>query len=815
MFKDRSFFAVVLALIWCLLPTQAQMSTTRKSIGPIFPAKSALSAQPLFSPAVGQVFYGIAYDIANSKDVTAAQAELAVTFLTAAAELDSEADYALPLLIKLGSKHSDRDYSKQVWRWLVSYVDTSADMEVAEEAVTYLLERLNLREERERLLEGMLRGLGGKKDVLDSELATLLGLLKAEKADFEAAKFYLMQAYDKNKYNKLAFAKLAELVPDQVGPAIYLEHLRLVLRENPLDIDTALALAQYAEGLQLYWLAAGAYEYCADLFGYLYPTEALPPHIYLPWVISNYNTQRDLHKCLQTADRIRKTGRFDILLEAIAGRAASKIGNDQEAAQIFRAAEQKAQQLLDQGPWRKGSLSESPPAGRPPQIGAKQFAWFHCFATQDAAKALDWANRAYSTEPNSPAAAALLAYALVINKQVEWAKPLIESYEHNQIGDLVTAHVQLADGQRGAAIETLKSAISKDPGSLAAERARDILTEQGGEYIAPVDGDVIMTVLGASLGPRVIPEFVRPEDAISVQFNIRGNEFSYGAQFGCTVAVVNNSPEPLVVSDDGLFRGNIRIDARVSGDIDREIPNLVSRTIRTSLLVEPGRGLLTSVPLVTGELKRILVTYPQASLEIEFTLYVDPAITEQGQVSNRLVDIEPDKVVVRRPGIELTGTYLRNRFNSISTGQMGQKIKTAQLFVGLLKEQHAMAAHGTLYRFKYADWMPALLKNALIHESGLLLNPTDDEWIVKVHAMAEMLSLPLDQELTVAVADNLNNTHWPVRLMTIYLLSRTADGEFDRVLGWAAEYDSNELVRNMAAALGADQPGTLRSQSVR
>ena len=119
---------------------------------------------------------------------------------------------------------------------------------------------------------------------------------------------------------------------------MYLDHLRLVLRENPMDIDAALAFAQYAEQLQLYEVAAGGYQYCADLFSYLYPSEPLPARIYLPWAISSYNTQRNKQKCLEIAQAIRQRGRFDILLEAIAGRAAAKIGDANEAGRIFRAA---------------------------------------------------------------------------------------------------------------------------------------------------------------------------------------------------------------------------------------------------------------------------------------------------------------------------------------------------------------------------------------------------------------------------------------------------------------------------------------------
>ena len=801
---NRRPLLMLLAFFLCSLAGPAQGFASETLISPAVSADATVRIEPLLSPSVAQEFYEIASELADSKNITGPQAQQAIVFLTAARNLDSAANYVQPLLIKLACRHLGPDYSPQVYRWLENYLDEYSDLEVAKEAISYLLDQSNTREQREQFLAQMLKDFGEKNAVVGSELATLLGLLMAEKGDSQAAQLYLVQAYSKNRYNRLAFAKLAELVPERVSPAMYLDHLRLVLRENPMDIDAALAFAQYAEQLQLYEVAAGGYRYCADLFSYLYPSEPLPVRIYLPWAISSYNTQRNKQKCLEIAQAIRQRGRFDILLEAIAGRAAAKIGDANEAGRIFRAAEQKAQQLLEQGP----EPGQAPLAGRSQssgqQVGARQFAWFYCFAWPDAAKALDWANKAYSTDPNSATAASLLAYALVVNQQMEWAKPLIDNYERNQISSLALAQVQLAQGKKDPAIETLKSAIAKDPGSLAAELAKELLKELGGEYIPPVAPDVILTTLASRFGQMLIPEFVSPEKTLSVQFSIRGSEFSYGSTFGGTVAITNNSDEPLVISDEGLFKGNIRVDANVTGDLTKSIPNLVSREIRTAMLLAPGQGMLTSMRLVTGQLEQILLTYPQASLEVEFTLYIDPVTTSQGKVTNRLADIKPATVVVKRPGIELTSKYLRGQYNSISTSQTGQKIKTAQLFIGLLKEQHAMVEQGALYKFKYADWMPALLKSALLQESGLLLNPVDDDWMVKAHTMAEMLSLPLDHELIAAVAKNLNNPKWPVRMTAIYLLANSPDGSgFDRVLDWAVKYDSSRLVRDMAAALTA------------
>ena len=774
---------MVYALIFCSLSVPAYAQG--------FPAPSAAlraGSEQLFSPSIGQRFYEVAYEaageIADSKNLNAKKAEQAIIFLTATTYLDRRANYVHPVLIKFACRYSERDYSELVYNLLAAYVDETADLEVTREAVRYLIEKLDSREEREKLLEEMLENLGGRNAALDSELATLLGLLMAEKADDQNATQFFMLAYSNNKHNRLAFEKLSELAPGEIRPAMYLEHLRLAFGENPFDMDAALAFAQYAEKLQLYRTAADGYAYCVDLFGYLYPSEALPAYVYLPWSISSYNTRRNQHKCLQIAEQVQQSGRFDLLAEAIAGKAAVKIGNVEQAARIFHAAEEKINNQLS-------------------IINYQSIAWFYCFASPDEDKALDWANRAYSTDPNSATAAAILAYSLVMNGQTDWARPLIDNYERTQISALALAQIQLAEGQQSTAIETLKSVIASDPGSLAAERARDILTEHGSEYIPPTDPDIILMALRNSFQQAVVPAFIRPEKAISVQLNVRGSKFSYGSNFGSFVAITNSSFEPLVVSDDGLFKGNIRVDADISGDLNKTIPNLVSIKIRPSLPVEPGRSVLVPLRLVTGELRRILLTHPQAALDIEFTAYLDPVVTGDGRIVNRLGDIKPVKVAVERPGVEISGKFLRNRFNSLSKGRQGQKTKTAKLFTGLLMEQNAMANREPLYEFMYADWMPDLLKSAL------LFNLTCDDWVVRVHTMAGMLSLPMDYELINGVAENLNDTaHWPARLMAVYLLAGSRDSNFDRVLDWTAKYDSSKLVRDMAIALGAAAPQT-------
>ena len=804
MLRDTSV-AMLLAMVLSAAPGWAQSPSSRQPLLELAPARGRDVPQTLSSPSAAARLRDVAYELAHSRTLTASQADQAIVLLTAARNLTSLAagkssspggGAVEPLLLRLACGQAQRDYSNQIIPWLQTYVGSSCDRVIVRDAIQTLLSKAASWEDRKRLLEELATKIGNRNAAVDSDLAMLLGFLMGQKADLATAKFYLMQAYKSNKYNKVAFAKLAEIAPDEIGPGIVLEHFRLILQENPLDLNAALNFAQYAERLQLYDAASLTYQYCAEVFRYLYPTEPLPANIYLPWAICSYNTLRGQPVSLQIAESVRNAGQFDILLEAIAGRAAAKMGNLQESRRILRQAEERAQQLLQSGPQQSG-------AGR--AVTPRQFAWFYCFADPNARKALDWANKAYSAEPNVPPVGALLAYALSMNNQMEWARPLVKSCAGNQITDIVQARLYLSEGRKDEAVNALKVAITKDASSLAAERARELLSELHGQYTSPIDTSLLMRFLTESFGRNAIPQFLTPDKIVQVQFSVRGNEVAYGSEIEGMVTILNQGPEPLVISQDGLFKGGVRIDARVSGDLQREIAPLILQTIRTELLVQPGRSFVIPVKLSTGELGELLRTHPQASLDIQFTLYIDPVAADNGAVSNRLVDLRPPMVVVRRPRVELNAQYVRSRFNVISSGQQGQKIATSQLFAGLLKEQYAMADRA-LYPFRYADWMPGLMRSAFTADSGLLLAPGEDNWVVAVHAMADVLGMPLDEEMTAALAKNMSHPKWPVRMMALYVLGNGTGGDFQKVSDWFALNDPSEYVRGMAAALRSAQP---------
>ena len=753
----------------------------------------------LFSPSVSQKFYEIAYDLAKNEDIKGPELEEAIIFLTAAQNLDKNSSDVRSLLIEYASRDPNQDYFEMVYTLLVDYINESADLEVAMKGITYLLGLAGSVEERETLISNMLGTFGNRNAVLGSELATMLGFLNFEKPDLKAAEYYFSQAYKNNAYNNRAFIKLTEIAPSRISDEVYLERLRLDLRENPTNIDSAIAFAQYTEQLHLYEVASGAYEYCADVFMYLYPNEILPSRIYLPWAINCYNTPKNLSKCLEIAELIREKEKFDLILESIAGKAALKLGDGDLATRILQSASQKAR-LLARRQSINPDTSEEADTQNLKQFDIAQLAWFYCFVIPLEDRALTWAQEAYLNQQNSTTAS-ILAYAHIINSEIQEARELIESHESNQISDLALAKIQVAQGQDAEAILTLQASIARDPGTFEAESAKDILSQMGTAYTSDSNSEQILLQMEQTFNHGFVPVFMPPEQALSIELNIRNREIQFGDELSSVIILSNNSNEPIIISDKGLFRGNIRIDVDVSGDLRKQIPNLISTRIRKSFLIKPGSSMLIPVKLLTGDLRKMLMTYPQASLNIEFILYLDPVQNKLGNTTNRLAYIAPARVQIKRPAKEITGQYLRSRFNSISTGQVGQKIQTSQLFTGLLLELNAMSKERLPYEFMTADWMEAMLKSGLIYESGLLRNPENGGWLIKLYTMSDLLLLPLDYELLEVVSENLKSTKWPVRLMALYLLDKNSGPDFKKVLDWVAMNDQNDFVRNMAIVL--------------
>jgi len=245
-----------------------------------------------------------------------------------------------------------------------------------------------------------------------------------------------------------------------------------------------------------------------------------------------------------------------------------------------------------------------------------------------------------------------------------------------------------------------------------------------------------------------------------------------------------------------MFKGYIRVDARVSGDLSVNIPNLIAKRIRPTIASGQNKQIDIPLPLTTGMLRRLLIAYPQASLNIEFTIYFDPIVTATGSIINRIETLEPLKAKFTRPGVDLTRRFLVRNMEMLAKGQFKQKIRAGQLFAGLILEQDIQNKIELPYQAVKAD------RDLLV--SSVKRNLTDENWSVSVQTMSMLMNFtpPFDFDIINGVSGNLNSPHWPVRLLAIYFLDRAQGENFKSVLDWTGKNETNEIVRQMVTALG-------------
>lgn len=745
----------------------------------------------LFSPYNAEPIHEIAKELYPQAKTDIDTAKRAMILLEAVRKLNPRAEHLLEDVIRFSVLFGDNRYGDVLQASFKEYIDGNSDLDVLRSIVRYGMDQLNTREQREAYLLTMLNKVGKENPAFASELGTQLALLDIEKGDVEAAKTRLIRAYDLYPYNALAFEKMSEVFEQSelvMQPAIYASELRRRMILNPAGIGTALAFADYVQQLGLYDIAASAYEYAANLYMFMYPTDQLPASFYLPWSIACYNTSHQKMKCFEIAQMVRASGRFDLVLEGLAGRVAIKTGDYKESKQLLISA-QKAEQLVD------GNTGE---AGVTPE----QLAWFYAFVSTDLEKSLAWANCAYSANPKSEQVKSLLGYAFVLNGNYDLSKDLVEELaDQHQIAAIAMALIKLNQGQNEEALEGLKSSVSMDPSSLAAESAITRIRELGSEYIPVYVPENAEKELKRNFGEDVIPAFTELNKIVDVKLSIPGREFRYGYDLKASVSITNRSGQPLVISDSSFIKGDIRIDAQVRGDINTFIPNLIQLKLSPSAPLEQNRSVVTSVNLMTGKLKKILNGHPQANLLIDFTVYVDPVVTKGAGIRNAMGFIKPETNTIARQKVNVLRDSLITQLNYISSGQVKQRIKGIRLFAGLLSEYYeSQTPAGLSY--------PAIPIDLPLLNSALRKGLNDEDWTVRFHTMAALIEMGRKIEFSFVrrISELLNSDYWAERLMALYLLNSTQGPEFGQVIDWVQQNDSEEVVRDYAAALKKSEP---------
>lgn len=775
---EGSFFIIICQILICI------------SVSP------AAEPEALFSENTSSIFLQQASEVYSEEPLESENIQQAMTLIEAAYALDpGSIDVPEQMLrIMAASCYTEIDYSKYFTWALSSYLGARADLETASGALRCLLEGLDTRSERESLLERLSRQHSRSSPFFASDLKTQLGLLVAEKADTQSALNYLSQAYQLNPYNQLAYSKFKEISSGQedfeITYASRLIHLRRLLSVDPYDLDSA---SQYADGLlklQLYDAASDAYGYVVQVFDLLYPNQPLPKEFVHAWLLCTYHSSRNRPNCLKIAETYRQADQIDLFLEALVGKTLLRLGQKEAGERILLKAVKKAEMQV--------IIEDAERAVMPEDLS-----WFYSFVIEHPEEALAWGNDAFQEDPNRSGVQVIFAYCLAMNGQNELARKYAEPFEDtDQIALLTMGIVQLSRDDKQNGLQTLKAVVEMAPETLVAEYAVRLLNDQGSDYIPSVSPDSVQKVLENGHPSGLVPEFVDPSGRFSMKLLFNGSDFLYGQEFPARLVIENTSSEPLIISDDAMLKGSLRVDVTLEGNLNVEIQNLLSKKFRPAVPVRPGKYISIPLDLNRGRLKKLLLTYPQADVWMNFAVTFDmPTYPSDSQLSTI-------QARIHRRGVEMTREYLIQRLDVLAKGQSGQKLQAASLFVGLLAEQKA-------FEMSHADFTHIQVERAILVDSIRKIL-SDEDWKIRVRALNSLVSvsMPLDQGILNEVSKNLNHEKWPVRLMAMYLLSKSQPDAFRKVLDWTAQYDAYPLNRNLAIALGGQSHSSEETDSL-
>jgi tetratricopeptide (TPR) repeat protein len=812
---------------------QLQTDLTLTGVSPIEDLPQGLTSQQ-----VAALFARWAYERYRAPGASVDQTAQAWILYRAALALDPRIAVQEDLL-RVATSIPGRDLSGQVeWAYHAYASDPDLDLDVALRAVRYLVDRLQDpdswvrryttrlmksgavidRDLRRQLLSKLLEIAQTRNPVLTADLTIQGAAVVREQSNFPAVALMAISALDSDPYQlgviplilkdpevysfymQLQFDRLLArqnrllVKQDEVQYKAALERYevlsflrfrRLALQLDPMDPEAAGMFARFAENQRLYDLAAAGYEYVTTLAQY---SSGQSPDMDATLMQIHYKDPAGREVCLQIADRIRRSGRFDLVIEGLAAKAADHLGRPDQARSILDQAHKQIEQLLAKDP---NSPSVSPP----------MLAWFYAFVDPNPEKALAWANKAHDLYPQAPQVRALFGYALSLSSDPNLARDYVKDLANqDSIAALTLAKFAWAEGNKDAATLLLRQAVTIDSSMLAAEQAAQILTDRGqapASLLVAEDRKILDDQFSSFLAPAFVP----PSKRVSAKFSVSGSSssMSFGRPVSIGLSIQNRSADPILFRDYGLLKGRIRIDAFVRGDLTGDLPRLIDTRIQPSATIAPGKSLLVPLQVDTGPLSRLLWTHPQANLDIELVGYLDPVPSETGGVRNAFPDVPAVRITLKRPGMTLSRGILMERLDSISKGKTAQKIQAAREMAGLWMEQVENAKSKISYRHNQVD--PVVYLDALRRCLG------SEDWIVVATTLSVLDAMPdpIPYEMVQAISPLLQNPNWPVRMMAMDLLSRSGPGQFQKVLDWAAASDPYPLVKELALSFRGKQ----------
>jgi hypothetical protein len=789
-------------------------------------------------------------------------------FLQAATEMDpTNAGAWYDLLVLLMSETiNDPGLAMDA---LYKYSDLESEDELPVQGwIRYRLNSLNDRWGREYFLEKNMLPLLGSFAPVQSDVYVQLGILALEKGVVEnvsgkdgtqttGARQYFGTAFNTYIYNDEALARTVQLPAQQIREDdnnVLTEsqrefqqkqiqdfqdlrnalRWRVRLRNNPYDLQAVLSLLEVLTETGQHKLALGYYDHAYRLMA-TDPRQGSPEQkklkeeVSLKHLLSAYNSQ-EYRLAIQVAEDTLQQNKDDLLVSGMMVCAMKKLGLPEASTEkISREAADLAVANLgkQQGQDRIDAL--------------KELAWYFCFISPDAVRALDYAQQVVNAQPEFARGKAVLAYAYILNKMPEKARELLNDNadKSDPVVALTWAHIHQAGDDPQSAYEVLKVVKSNSAGILTEEikillqqlkpaseptgltgpagqgrpgdtaglagQANPTSTaRQANQTGQTTQDDIIVSTFDQMFDNKDLRIVVEPEKFIGCYLRLDKNVYNYGEPIMAKLYLTNIGEIELSMGPGSFLDPHVLITAQVKPVSDKDNPGAgVSSSATTMILshryplqkrlLPVNRSNIVSEPLNIGQLRQLLDRHPQQSYQITFGVILDPAPDEKGGYTGRIAAIQPKPVTVTRKGFIPAQKRLAGQLKFLRSGSEEERIKTVELLGGLLAEAE-LARHGQL------GYKPHPIDENNIREL-IDKNLAHSDFRVRAWSTYALRQLPVTAggKEVEKQAELLSDAHWLVRLLDMLALEPQVD--LTGYLSWSSDFDANLIVKRQGRLL--------------
>ena len=288
-----------------------------------------------------------------------------------------------------------------------------------------------------------------------------------------------------------------------------------------------------------------------------------------------------------------------------------------------------------------------------------------------------------------------------------------------------------------------------------------------------------------------------PEDYLFLKILPSKSDYDYREPLILRISLTNMSSIAISMGPGMMVNPRVLMSARLSGGLKMELKHYDFASLYKKRRMDVGQGLSDSIRLDRGKLRGLLRRCPQETITIRISCILDPQVVGQDEYLPSLGGQTSKEVVLVRYGFRPSPKAMERLYQVLKEGPVRSKIATAILLGDLLANS------------QNPDAIPEAKKPRAVNEekitSTLVTVARETDWKVRAWFGEALQYARLDGDLSTALADQIRDPHWLVRLMAV----RTAGNRgqnWSEILRRVAQTDSDRLVRQMASNYVSSSP---------